>query len=162
MYPSEQTAVTELGESGDTAEACFTQLLNAGIVDDEEVFWSRENAVIGTVDIMKPDLDGLVTSGENAWGYVSGLTTSSDTSQPIIFDASTSPGVFDSAVWDGESIVAKLDGSVQSLKINISDGGPFNDDGSSKHGPVIVKREGKLVDIFESLPEGTTVLVPEM
>lgn len=160
IYPNEDTAGND--ESGDTPEGAFTQLINSGAVDNEEIFWSKENAVIGTVKTVKPDNDGTVTAGENAWGYVAGLTTSSRTNLPIVFDASASPGVFDTAVWEGSSIVAKLDGSVQALEISVSSGGPYDETGASKQGPVVEKRGKTEVNIFseESLPGNAEVLTP--
>ena len=94
MYPNEQTAMAEQYESGDTAEACFTQLLNAGVIDDEDVFWSKENIVLGTVAELTPDNDGILTAGENAWGYVRGLTTNDSPDTPILFDSSKVAGEF--------------------------------------------------------------------
>ena len=161
LYPNAGTAGT--GETGDTAEACFTQLLNAGVVDDEEGFWSKENIAIGTVTAETPDNDGTLTGGENAWGYVRGLSTSSRTNLPIIFDSSASAGQFDTAVWEGQAIVAKLNGSVEAMKINYGGGKPIEEDGTSKTGTIDEKRGSTQLDIFSetALPNGAEVLVPE-
>ncbi len=160
LYPNEGTAGT--GETGTSAEACFTQLLNAGVIDDEEAFWSKENIVIGTVNPETPDNDGTLTSGENAWGYVRGLSTSSRTNLPLIFDSSKTAGAFDTAVWEGKAIVAKLNGSVEAMKIEYGGGKPIEDDGSSKTGTITEKRGSTDLDIFSStaLPSSATVLVP--
>ncbi|MEO1856493.1 MAG: hypothetical protein ABGY95_03875 [Rubritalea sp.] len=151
MYPNEQTALAESDETGDSAEACFTQLLNAGVIDDEHVFWSKENIVLGTVNAEIPDNDGVLTTGENAWSYVRGLSTSSPTNTVIICDASKSPRVFDNSVWEGQAVVAKLNGSVEMMKITPAgepDGGIYD------------TREGKRVKLFKNLPDGAKILVP--
>jgi len=160
LYPNEGTAST--GETGNSPEDCFTQLINAGVIDDEEAFWSKENIVLGTVVAETPDNDGTLTAGENAWGYVRGLSTSSRTNLPIIFDASDTAGTFDTAVWDGKAIVAKLNGSVEAMKIEYGGGKPIEDDGSSKTGTIEEKRGSTDLDIFSStaLPNGAEVLVP--
>ena len=160
LYPNEGTAGD--GETGDSAEACFTQLLNAGVIDDEEAFWSKENIALGTVNAETPDNDGELTPGENAWGYVRGLSTSSRTNLPIIFDSSDTAGQFDTVVWEGKAIVAKLNGSVEAMKINYGGGRATEDDGSSKTGSIEEKRGATDLDIFSStaLPNGADVLVP--
>ncbi|MFC4992182.1 type II secretion system protein [Rubritalea tangerina] len=156
LFPNESTARS--GENGSTAEGCFTMLINAGKIDNEEIFWNTANNSIGTTAAAKPDLNGEVDPGENAWGYVSGLSTSSRTNLPLLFDASTDIGTFDTGVWDGFAIVAKLDSSVEALRIDYT-GAPLNEDGTSKQGAILEKRGGSNVDIFqEGLPAGTTVI----
>lgn len=159
LFPNEDTN-DDVG--GSTAEACFTQLLIAGQVDDEEIFWIKENTALGTVRAAKPDNNGVVDPGENAWGYVRGLTNTSKTSAPLIFDSSSSPGQFDTAVWDGKAIVVKLNGSAEAMDIEFGGGKPTNDDGSSKTGTIEEKRGSTSVDIFSdtALPPNTDVLVP--
>jgi len=151
MYPNEQTAMAEFGESGDTAEACFTQLLNAGVIDDEEAFWSKKNIVLGTVSAETPDNDGTLTAGENAWGYVRGLTSEDSTDTPILFDSSMVAGEFSNRVWEGKALVARLNGSVLMMDISPAD---------KPVGLVLEERDGSRVNIFKNLPEGAVILVP--
>lgn len=160
LYPNEDTANST--ESGDTAEGCFTQVMNTGDIEDEMVFWNNANIAAGTVTAARPNNDGILTSGENAWGYVSGLSTSSSTRTPIIFDASAEPGVFNTGVWNGKAIVAKLDGSATAMDIAYGGGKPTNDDGTPKTGPIEEKRGESNIDIFDpqNLPKGAEVLVP--
>lgn len=143
IFPNEDTAKSD--ESGDSAEDNFTQLLNAGVIDDEKTFWNKENSILGVVDgTSPPDGDGALTSGENAWGYVKGLNTSSRTNVPIIFDSSTSAKQFDTAVWEGVAIVGKVDGSVEALKIDFT-GAAIDDSGESQTGPILENDK----DIFD-------------
>ena len=44
LFPGENTA--RKGQSGDSAEACFTQLLSGGYVEEEAIFWNKENAIL--------------------------------------------------------------------------------------------------------------------
>lgn len=160
LYPNEDTANSS--ESGDTAEGCFTQVMNTGEIEDEMIFWNKANIAVGTVTAKRPDNDGTLTSGENCWGYVSGLSTSSSTRTPIIFDASSQSGTFNTAVWNGKAIVAKLDGSAVAMDIEYGGGKPTEDDGSAKSGPIEEKRGNSNIDIFDTqnLPKGAEVLVP--
>ena len=150
-YPSEKTAGE--AESGDTAAACFNQLINLGVVSDERVFWSKKNSVSHTVPKEKPNDDGILTAGENAWGYVRGLTTSSPAETPIIFDSSVSVGEFNTLVWDGKAIVVRLDGSVTAMEVTPT---------SDTSGRIYEEVNGKKKLLFEELPEGAKVLVPRM
>ena len=146
---STQMKALERQEKEQQLKVCFTQLINAGSIDVEEVFWSKENIIMETVVAATPNNDGIVDAGENAWGYVRGLSTSSRTNVPIIFDSSNTIGLFDTAVWDGKAVVAKLDGSVESMKIAYT-GKPIKDDGSSKTKAIEEKRGTDKVDIFSS------------
>ena len=158
LFPSDATAKTS--EDGTTPEGCFTMLINAGLVDTEETFWNAENSVIGTTAAAKPDENGTVDPGECAWGYVSGLSTSSRTNLPLFFDSSNQAGIFDTAVWEGYAIIAKLDSSVEAVEITF-DGTPFDDNGESKTGPIEEKRGNSTVNLFEDgLPDSAEVLVP--
>lgn len=170
LYPNEETAQKidtarwmepKWEETGwKTAEGCFAQLLLTGEIKDEHIFWSRANHAIGTVAKTRPENDGVLNSGENAWGYVRGLNLKDPMSTPLFFDSSVQAGIFDSTVWDGKAIVARVDGSVTSMDIDYGAGPPFEEDGSSKQGPITEKRNGEFVDIFENLPKGAVVLVP--
>lgn len=160
LYPNEDTANSS--ESGDTAEGCFTQVMNSGGIEDEMIFWNTANIAAGTVTAKRPDNDGELTSGECCWGYVVNLSSSSSTRSPLFFDASSQSGTFDTGVWQGRAIVGKIDGSVVAMEIDYGGGAPTEDDGSSKTGSITEKRGSTDVDIFSesSLPNGAEVLVP--
>ncbi len=156
IFPNADTARS--GETGATAENCFTQLLNAGVIDDERTFWNKENSVLGVVNgNTPPDGDGELTGGENAWGYVRGLNTSSRTNIPLIFDSSKSVGQFDTGVWDGQAIVAKVNGSVEALRIDYT-GPAIDSSGTSKQGKILENNQ----DIFERVNNVSTAttLIP--
>ena len=161
LFPNAGTAKT--GETGGSAVACFTQLLNAGKIDEEATFWNAENIVLDTVDAVKPDEDGTLTAGENAYGYIEGLSSSSRTNLPITFDSSKDGAAFNTAVWDGSAIITKLNGSVKALPIAYGGGKPLNDDGSGKDGPINEKRGTSDIDIFaaSSLPGSAIVHGPK-
>lgn len=160
LFPSENTARDS--EDGTSAEGCFTMLINSGDMEDEELFWNVESNVIGTTAAAKPDLNKVVDPGENAFGYISGLSTSSRSNVPIIFDSSATAGQFDTAVWDGLAIIVKANGSAEAVRIDYGEGAPTNDDGSSKKGPITEKRGSSKVDIFSesARPNGSEILVP--
>ena len=157
LYP------TDLESKSPTAAACFDKLLKAGKVDEEAAFWNKRNALtIGTASHSGPDNKGSFTENENTTGYVMGLTTRSQTNLPILFDSSTKAGVFNTGVWEGKAIVAKLNGSVQAMGISYGEGSPLNEDGSAKYGIITEKRVSEDIDILKDLPEGTKVLPPQL
>lgn len=159
LYPGENTA--RKGQTGDSAEACFTQLLSGGYVDEEKTFWNSENAILG-MSSLAPDEDGVLTEGENVWGYVAGLNSSSRTSLPLFFDSAVGPGKFSTEVWDGRSILAKMDTSVKATEITVAGEGLVNDDGSYKVGSIMASRGKKEYDIFGKgvLPRNAEVFAP--
>ena len=102
-----------------TAAACFDKLIHAGKVSDEEFFWNKQNALtLGTASISPPNNTSPFTENENTAGYVMGLTELSRSKLPILFDSSTKAGVFNTSVWEGRAIVAKLNGSVAAMRIS--------------------------------------------
>jgi len=152
IFPNENT-----GDAGDSAEACFTQLIEAGKIDEEVTFWNKENSVLGVVDgTSPPNEDGTLDSGENAWGYVSGLNTSSRTNIPIVFDSVAGASSFDTAVWEGQAIVVKINGSCQALKISY-DGPAIDSSGASQQGPI----EENDADIFERVANISSATIHE-
>ena len=134
-YPCEATGPAA------SVEQCFQQLIDAGYVEDETIFWS------------KPGInDGLLKPGECTWGYVKGLSSSSSTRSPLLFSRSKTAGLFNTEIWDGYAIVAKIDGSLLAHAIAHEKG--------ATEGVVLVDRDGRKVDIFANLPEGAEIMVP--
>ena len=153
LYP------TDLESESPTAVACFNKLLKAGVIDYEETFWSKRNAkVIGTASTSSPNNNRPLTENENTAGYVMGLSTRSPTNLPILFDSSTEAGVFNANVWEGKAIVAKLKGSVKAMYISLFDHSVYN----RNRGYILERRGDVFIDIFKKLPEGTTVLPPQL
>ena len=160
LFPNEDTANSS--ESGDSAEGNFTQLLNDGGGVTEDLFWNSPNINAGTVSATKPNNDGQLTSGENCWGYVANLSSSSNPRTPLFFDSSSQAGTFTTGVWDGRAIVGKVDGSVTAMEIDYGSGGATEEDGTAKSGNIIEKRGSSKIDIFSesNLPKGAEVQVP--
>ena len=157
LYP------TDLESDSPTAVACFNKLLKAGVIDDEETFWSKRNAqAIGSASTSSPNNNRPLTENENTAGYVMGLSTRSPTNLPILFDSSTEVGIFNTSVWEGYAIITKVNGSVNLMRISYEEGSPLNEDGSAKFGTILEKRGRGEIDIFKDLPEGTTVLPPQL
>jgi len=134
IYPSEITALEN--ESGNTAEACFTQLLNREEIESEEIFWVEKNTALGKLN--KSNI-------------------------PILFDSGIAPGTFSTNVWNGKAIVVKLSGSTTAMDINFK-GAPLTPEGHPKSGFILEQRGPKHVNIFapENLPEGATILLPPL
>lgn len=161
LYPNDDTS-TQSGGGGGSSNSYLQQLMDRGKVDNEKDFWVKENAAIGTVKTSEPNNDDTLDPGENAWGYVVGLTNTSNGNTPILFDACESAGQFNTKVWEGTAIVAKIDQSVRSLDIAYGDGKPLNEDGSGKTGPIEEKSGSSNVDLFaqEIIGDDAQVTVP--
>lgn len=152
LFPCDKTGLAN------TAEDCFNQLLSGGYLDNENIFWCPNCANSGVVVKNIPNNDGVLTADENCWGYVKGFTTKSPTHHPILFDSSTEVGVFNTSVWEGKAIVSKLNGSVKALRISKVN----NASNQKNEGYILERREGIIVDIFQELPQGSTVLAPQL
>ena len=148
LYPCDKTGPAA------TAEDCFNQLLTGGYLENEEIFWNKKFAKFGVVEKNQPNNDGVLTAGENCWGYVKGLSTSSRVNVPVLFDSSLRLGEFNTEVWEGDAIIARLDGSVQALTISTGSS-------NTKYGQVHETIGSQKVDIFKALPETATILPPQ-
>ena len=114
QYPNENTAEFYGIDSPTDAESSFQQLIEAGLLDDESIFYVKENPNCNSAP---PDGDGIIEKGENGFGYVSGLSNTSDAKLPIIFDA-TGKGEdqtvrFAMNTWNRKAIIVRIDGSVK-------------------------------------------------
>lgn len=134
-YPCEATGPAA------SVEQCFQQLIDGGYVENETVFWSEPGIN-----------DGLLKPGECSWGYVKGLSSSSSSRSPLLFSRSKTAGLFNTEIWDGYAIVAKIDGSLIAHAIAHEEG--------ATEGVVLVDRDGRKVDVFANLPEGAEIMVP--
>jgi len=151
LFPCDETGPAA------TAEDCFNQLLTGGYLDSEEVFWNKKAAKSGVVSKLPPNNDGLLTANENAWGYVKGLSTSSRTNLPILFDSFIKPGEFSTSVWVGQGVIVKINGTTNAQQINCR-GDSLNEDSSEKIRRLIEQNN----DIFQDLPDGTKILPPQL
>ncbi|SHK47239.1 prepilin-type N-terminal cleavage/methylation domain-containing protein [Rubritalea squalenifaciens DSM 18772] len=159
MYPNEDT--TRSGQDGSTLEGCFNQLLSGKYINEEKYFYSQVNAEVILTSTKGPDNDGSLTTDECTTGYVRGLSSTSKPEAPILFDSAISPGKFDTAVWDGYAIVARIDQSVKTMPIDFT-GELDTEDGGSKTGPIVEERGSRKINIFRKpfLPRSADVLVP--
>ena len=121
QYPNENTAENYNVSANDSAISAFQQLIEAGLLDDEKIFYVKENP---NVKSTPPDGDGLIEAGECGFGYVSGLSNTSEGKFPIIFDAVgkgiTSNPQFSLKTWDRKAIIVRVDGSVKPEIISAS------------------------------------------
>jgi prepilin-type N-terminal cleavage/methylation domain-containing protein len=148
------------GEASSSVTDCFNQLLQLGLVDDESVFWNKENAnVLESVDLTEPDANGELESGENVWGYVNGLNSSMNTTLPILFDSSNNGTTFDTGVWNGYAIVAKLDGSVKAYQINFT-GNAVDENGESQQKEILVNGKDLFDKVDKLSSKGVEKLTP--
>ncbi|MGJ8643103.1 MAG: hypothetical protein ACSHX9_06825 [Luteolibacter sp.] len=124
-FPNASTAVDvtkhnpthSLNLSGNSSNAAFRQLFAAGFTDSEEIFYARIPA------ITKPDGDftpgNCLSKGENAFAYISGLSSSSGGSTPILL-CPLIPGTtkFDPEPFDGKAVILCVDQSVRKWDIH--------------------------------------------
>ena len=133
-FPSQET-LDDLGNdvSGlgtDDANGLLAQLLLAGYIDSEQIFFAKGGSAVNK----KPD-DQFQTPaealepGENGFGYVmigdEALSTSGKSGQVVLAapldPANGAQGVFDPDPYDNKAVILRLDGSVKSERINKSD-----------------------------------------
>jgi len=122
IYPDVATVPTHqtlAGATGSTSTDNFQALINGGYTSDsEEIFFvSKEHA--GTTRLTAPDGDTNtpLAATENAWAYVSGLTSTSNAKMPLVVQrnggGTTWPARGDTGTeggcWDGRAIVVRND-----------------------------------------------------
>ncbi len=151
-YPREDVA---------SAEDAFNLLINSGEVNEEKYFWNKSNAKQGFASLDGVDNDGTLTADENVWGYNQDLDAG-DGSSPIIFDACESAdatagtATFNTAVWGGQAIIVRVDGSAESENIDFT-GAPLDENGDGKTGSITEERGGQTeADIFAILSDSVT------
>ena len=144
------------GEDAASVEGIFNMLIQRGTMDTEVDCWSSGNAKAGIVT-GEPDEDGIVESGECAWGYVKGLTLLDPSTRPLMFDSCKSKGQFETICWEGQAIIVYVGGNAVAEDIDYGTGNPLDDDGNSKQGAI---KNGNDKDIFNILPDHLEVLVP--
>lgn len=154
-FPNDDNA--RASEDASSVEGVFNMLISRGAMDNEVDVWSSGNSKVGIVKTSEPDEDGTVDKGECAWGYVKGLTLTSVSTRPLMFDSCKSKGQFETAVWEGQAIVVYVSGAVRAEDIDYGEGNPLDEDGNSKQGNI---KNGNDKDIFSILPDHLEVLVP--
>jgi hypothetical protein len=123
-YPNAETAKTVTDAfpnhgydlSGNSSNSGFRQLIAAGIVDSEEMFYCK------TKGAKKPDGDispgHALEKGEVGFAYIASLSTSGNPNRPTVIGP-VIPGTkkFDPKPFDGIAIVLKVDQSASAYKI---------------------------------------------
>lgn len=138
-------------ETSRTSNDYFEQLMGRGL-DTEQLL--SHNAFRSTFQLQRSDKDRKVEKGENVWGYTRNLMQTSSGHIPIVFDSPVSTGDsprFSKKTWEGQILVARLDGSTAPVPIS----------GSDRHeGSVYDDIYGERMNLFSkgSLEEG--ILVP--
>ena len=133
-----------------TANEYFQQAMGHGLDNEDMLF---HNAFRKTFKLQKSNNDSQVDRGENVWGYTRNLSRTSSGHIPIVYDTPVSTGEkphFSKDTWDGNILVARIDGSTRAMPIAGSD---------RKKGSVRDTIRGQRMNIFspEALEEGTLV-----
>ncbi|RYD21924.1 MAG: DUF4190 domain-containing protein [Verrucomicrobiaceae bacterium] len=126
-FPDDETA-TEVADStetkkvtGKSSNACFRQLIRAGIASTETMFYAK------TPGTRKPDgvIDGdnAIAKGECGFAYVSHPLTTAGRPRPLAM-APFVPGTdqFDPKPYSGKAVILWTDGSVTSMNIKLGTG----------------------------------------
>lgn len=129
-FPDSSTATTVVTNTGTTltfgggaSNDYFRQLIAAGIVQSEEMFFAK-TAYTKKPDNVSNTTDKALSNGECGFGYLMndnvGFSTSGNSARPLavapLFDAA-SDGSCDVDPFDGKAVVLRLDNSVQSYQI---------------------------------------------
>ncbi len=126
-YPNNETAslvaekTSTPAETGESSNARFRQLIRAGIVPTEEIFYAK---ISGS---QKPDGDisgnNAIASGECGFAYINNTPSSPSHSRPIAITP-FKPGTdeFDPLPFDNKAIILWTDGSATLLSIETFSG----------------------------------------
>ena len=135
---------TAIDLTGSSSNALFRQLFAAQITQSEQMFYAK------TKDSKRPDGDitpgHLLEPGENAFSYITGLTTADDPATPIALTpliAGTKK--FDPKPFKGRAVVLFVDNSVRSY--DIAKDGHIYDKGINLLSPKHPVWKGKAPDI---------------
>ena len=126
-YPNAETAKLVADETstpvitGDSANARFRQLINSGIVSNEEIFYAK------SVITQKPDGnisgDNAIAPGECGFAYIDNHPKAITAPRPIAMAPFTfSSDEFDRESFGGKAIILWTDGSVTTLSIDPASG----------------------------------------
>ncbi len=114
------------------ANSRFRQLIRAGIVESESIFYAKTAFTKKPDGVFNTDEKALA-GGEVGFSMIvkadgKGLSAAGNPSRPIIIAPSkeSRDGTFDSDFYDGKAVVLKLDNSVTSLNIIKSSGNVIN------------------------------------
>lgn len=132
QFPDDETA-TEIAQSSETkkvtgtsSNARFRQLIRAGIVSSETLFYAKASGTRKPDGVL--DDDNAIAKGECGFAYVSNLQTSEGPVRPLAM-APFIPGTgkLDPVVFDHKVVILWTDGSVTSMNIQRATGHVIKD-----------------------------------
>jgi hypothetical protein len=137
---------TTLALGTSTSNDYFRQLIAAGTAHNETIFWAKTPATPRKPnDILGAD---TLKKCECAFAYVAGLSTSSDSSTPIVFTPMISGTYrFDSKAFGQKAIVLRIDGSARAEVIDSTTGEVVIPWGKTLFDPSQPCWHGKLPDL---------------
>ncbi|MBK1832060.1 hypothetical protein JIN77_15090 [Verrucomicrobiaceae bacterium R5-34] len=121
-FPSDQSASKKdalKAYTGEYSNDYLGQFLAGGYVQSEEIFYAK-----GGKRRVKPDndyssKDTTLAEGECGFAYIKGLSTSDLAGTPLLLASMYGDGYkFNSDVYKGKAVVLRIDGSVQTLRLN--------------------------------------------
>ncbi|BDS08061.1 hypothetical protein NT6N_31010 [Oceaniferula spumae] len=122
-FPSDATAnkVPALAAyRGKYSNDYLGQFIAGGYVQSEEIFYAKGGSSSGK----KPDnvydtKDRTLSEGECGFAYIKGLSTSEKSGTPVLLAPMYGDGYkFNSDIYHGKCVVLRIDGSVQTLRLN--------------------------------------------
>lgn len=122
------TATGNAAITGTTANKKFQQMISAGIAQSETMFYCKTSFTKKPDGVMSPIDSKACEAGESGFAYIAdgtkGLSTAGNPSRPLIaapIMSGATDGTFDANYYDGKAVVLKMDSSVTSLNISITD-----------------------------------------
>ena len=122
-YPNDRTAQAdvELNDyQGDYSNDYLGQLLAAGYIDSEEIFFAKGGSTSGidaNADNVFTTKEQNLAAGENGFAYVKNITSRHGSRAPILMAPMDTSSTFLKEVYGGKGIALRLDGSVQQYKL---------------------------------------------
>jgi prepilin-type N-terminal cleavage/methylation domain-containing protein len=146
------------GEQIQTSNDAFRELIPT-YLDNEKVFVvPHSNDGPTTNNIIDP-YTSILTPGENHWAYIEGLSTTSNSTWPLIVDSANSQGCYTTdqsqpgGVWKGtKAIVINIDGSSHEI--------PLLGTGTSRYIPQPTDNTQNALDVSSYMGSNAQLLEP--
>ena len=124
-FPSDSSAKSDIDLKeyvGEYSNDYLGQLLAAGLIDDEEIFFARAGSSSGAT--MQPDnlfteKENTLQAGECGFAYVKDMSSSKNSRTPILMAPMTSATEFNIDAYGGKALVIRLDGAQKQLPISL-------------------------------------------
>lgn len=126
-FPSDGTADQDVDlkdYTGEYSNDYLGQLLAAGYINNEEIFYAKAGSATGVnkkPDNVFKDRTNTLETGECGFAYVKNLSGSKNSNTPVLMAPMVTKGKFDQDAYAGKAIVLRLDSAVNQRRLSKDD-----------------------------------------